>query len=118
MRRRVILENNPAIALDLNEWISGENVVREQSGAAFVRHGEPKQPVVGRRPVRQERARQLPVERRVEELAHADHDVAADVGHDAQVVRHVQLRLPRFELQLLVAWKSQLISRSSSSRAQ
>ena len=51
---------------------------------------------------------QAPVERRVEDLTDADHDVTAVGRDDAQVVGDVELRLARLELHLAVARQRQL----------
>ena len=59
--------------------------------------------VIGEYAVPEEEGRQFPVERRVERLAHADHDIAVNIGNNSQIVGDVELRLARFELQFHVA---------------
>ena len=79
---RIIFQDDFAIALDLNQWISGQNVVREQSRSSVIIHRESKQPVIRSGPIFREGAGQLPVERSVEKLADSDHNVATNVRND------------------------------------
>ena len=112
MGRRIVLEDELAVALDLDQGVRGEDVVREQGGAAVIGDGEAEQPVVGEGVIfPDEGFRQFPVEGRVKDLAHADHHVAAHVRNDPQVVGHIQLRLARLELQLAIAGQGQLFKK-------
>ena len=86
---RIIFQNDFAIALDLNQWISGQDVVREQSRSSMIIHRESEQSVIWSGPIFGEGAGQLPVERSVEKLADSDHYVATNVRNDPQIVGDV-----------------------------
>ena len=85
----IVFEDEFAVTLELYERVGGEDLVGKQGGAAVIGHSEAEKSVVGSDAVAEEFGRQLPVERRVEELAHANHHVAAHVWYDTQVVGHV-----------------------------
>ncbi len=48
---RIIFQDDFAVALDLNQRISGQNVVRKQSRSAVIGHRESEQAIVGGDPV-------------------------------------------------------------------
>ena len=104
----VMFEDQFTMALDLNERISGENLIGEKGRTAFIGDAETEEAIVGRGPIAEEFRRQLPVERSVEELTDSNHHVTAHVGDDPHIIRHVQLGLACPVVQLAVTRQRQL----------